>query len=70
MPIANTKLPDDFVDRILQGTRVRKPALREGLTEKIFGALHRPLISEVQWAIIDHLNKLSQSAASREAEND
>jgi hypothetical protein len=56
MSIANTALPDDLIERILQNASANKHTLRDAVDEAILSVLHRPLTPEEQWAIIDHLD--------------
>jgi hypothetical protein len=59
MPIANTTLPHDFVDRIVKCAHVRKCTLREELDEAILAVLHRPLTSKEQWPSLITLRSLA-----------
>ena len=67
MPIANTALPDDFVEKILQHADarhadVRQHTLRDAVNEAILQVLHRPLTLEEKWAIIDHMDTNASAA--------
>ena len=62
MSIANTALPDDFVEKILQHADASKHTLRDAVEEAILAVLHRPLTSEEKWAIIDRTDASGSAA--------
>jgi hypothetical protein len=62
MSIANTTLPDDFVEKVLQCADASKHTLRDAVDEAILAVLHRPLTSEEKWAIIDHMGTNASAA--------
>ncbi len=53
MSIANTGLPDDFIEKVLRHADASQRSLRAAVDEAILEVLHRPLTWEEKWAIID-----------------